>query len=291
MHSSLAQTITASLDYLLSVVLFAVFLKPGLRKSYPAMFSYVAVRAVTAVIIAFLKFGPQIASDDTYLKVNFVVHWGSYLLSAGLLFMSCLDVYRQALAPLQGLVRMGTTLFRWAAIASVVVVVPTLSSIAPDDDALVRMGILLMRCVGTTELCLLALLLLSMKAIGLSPRSRPFGIAIGLGTLAMMDCVESSVAVLHVAITPTIQAVFEGSTLVPLCLWILYAALPEPKAQQLTVRADSAIYKWDLIVKAIGHKGTQVALPPAAQSFFLADVEKVVERAFVRTLQNKESES
>jgi hypothetical protein len=58
----------------------------------------------------------------------------------------------------------------------------------------------------------------------------------------------------------------------------------------VTVRADSAIYKWDQIASALGHKGTQVALQPT-HSFFLVDVEKVVERAFVRTLKDKESES
>jgi hypothetical protein len=73
-------------------------------------------------------------------------------------------------------------------------------------------------------------------------------------------------------------------------IWVVYAALPEPARKPVTVRADSTIYKWDQIASALGHKGTQVVLQPAP-SFFLVDVEKVVERAFVRTLKGKESES
>jgi hypothetical protein len=291
MHSSLAQTVTVWLDLLFSVVVWALFLRPSLRRNYPWMFGYLSVRAVTGVLVGFLLYGPLLASPELYTEAYFLLHWISYVVSAVLLFLGCLDVYRQALAPLRGLVRMGTTLFRWAAIASVLVTATTFTSITQGDGVLVKIGILLMRCVGTTELCLLALLMLSMRAIGLSPRSRPFGIALGLATLALVDCAESSVAVLHVSVNPSVQSIFEGATLVALGLWTLYAALPEPVAKQLTVRADSAIYKWDQIAVALGHKGTQVALQPATQSFFLVDVEKVVERAFVRTLKNKESES
>jgi len=59
----------------------------------------------------------------------------------------------------------------------------------------------------------------------------------------------------------------------------------------VTVPVNSAIYKWDQIASALGHKGTQVAVQQPSPSFFLVDVEKVVERAFVRTLKGKESES
>ena len=59
------------------------------------------------------------------------------------------------------------------------------------------------------------------------------------------------------------------------------AAVPVP--------INSAIYKWDQIASALG-KNTQVVMQPS-QSFFLVDVEKVVERAFSRTLKGKESES
>ena len=287
MYSSLAQTITVDLDVLFSLAAFAVFFRPSLRKRYPWMFRYLSVRAVTAVIVWFLLYGPLLASPETYTKAYFVVHWASYLASAGLLFLGCLDVYRQALAPLQGLVRMGTTIFRWAAVASALVTATTFTSVTAGPGMLVKTGILLMRCVGTTELCLLALLLLSMKAIGLSPRSRPFGIALGLGFMALLDCAESSVAVLQIVMNPTVQSIFEACALLTLVIWVAYAVLPEPAHAPVTVRADSTIYKWDQIASALGHKGTQVALQPTP-SFFLVDVEKVVERAFVRTLKGKE---
>ena len=290
MQSSLTQSVTFSVDTLLSLAVFAAFLRPTLRKSYPWIFAYACVRAAAALAIGAVRYGSFFNTPLTGEKVYFVTYWTCCLTSAVLLFLGCLDVYKQAMAPLQGLTRMGTTIFRWAALASLLVTATTLTSIDFGPGMLMKIGVQLMRCAGTAELCLLALLLLSLNAIGLSVRSRPFGIALGLGVMAAVDCVQSLIAGLPISTSPILQTVFESVTFVSLGLWVAYAALPEPARKTVTVRADSAIYKWDQIASALGHKGTQVALQPAP-SFFLVDVEKVVERAFVRTLKRKESET
>jgi len=290
MPSSVIQFATLTVDILLSLAALAAFSRPTVRRKFPWMFAYLSVRAITAVIISFLRFGPLLASPEFYTKAYFVAFWASSVASAILLFMGCLDVYRQAMAPLQGLTRMGTTIFRWAAFASVLITATTLTSITVGPDMFLKVCVQLMRCAGTAELCLLALLLLSLNAIGLSARSRPFGMAVGLALMTAADCAEYVTAGMKFATNPCVQGSFEGAALITLTLWIVYAALPEPVSKTITVRADSTIYKWDQIASALGHKGTQVALQPAP-SFFLVDVEKVVERAFVRTLSSKESES
>jgi Na+-driven multidrug efflux pump len=153
-----------------------------------------------------------------------------------------------------------------------------------------RIGAQLMRCAGTAELCLLALLLLSLNAIGLSIRSRPFGIALGLGLMAAADCAQSLTAGTDLALSSAFQYGLETATYVSLGLWITYSVLPEPVMKRVSVRADSTIYRWDQIASALRQKTPQAALQPA-QSFFLVDVEKVVDRAFLRTLQSKEVQS
>jgi hypothetical protein len=290
MYSTLPQSIVIAVDVLVSIAAFGLFSRPALRKAYPWLFRYLCVRAVTAIAVWFLLYGPLLASPELYTKAYFVVHWASYLASAALLFMSCLDVYRQAMAPLPGLVRMGTTVFRWAALASGLVTATTLTSITPGPGMLMQVGTQMMRCVGTAELCLLAFLMLSMKAIGLSPRNRPFGMALGLGLMAAGDCVQSSLVGMQVALGVPAQLLFEAAAVATLLVWVGYAVIPEPARKPVTVAVNSAIYKWDQIASALGHKGTQVAVQPTT-SFFLVDVEKVVDRAFVRTLKGKESES
>ncbi|MFC5861174.1 hypothetical protein ACFPT7_02590 [Acidicapsa dinghuensis] len=290
MNPTLAHTVAVNLDVIFSLGIWAFFSRPSVRKQYPWMYAYLTVRAITAVIVEFLFYGPLLASPLTYTKIYYVVFYASTLISAGLLFMSCLDVYRQAMAPLPGLASMGNTVFTWAAIASVLVTATTFTSIVSGPDMISKAGLQLLRCAGATELCLLTLLLLSMRAIGLTLRSRPFGFALGLGLMAAIDCSESIVTAIGVHATPTVGAIFELCSVLTLSIWIAYSTMPEPARKTMTVPVNSTIYKWDQIASALGHKGTQVAMQPS-QSFFLVDVEKVVERAFTRTLQGKESES
>jgi hypothetical protein len=290
MQSSLAQTIIIQLDILLSVALSLAFLRPKLRKAYPWVSSYLYVRAITAVIVEFLLYGPLWASGQTYTKIYFVVHWASYVVSTVLLFLGCLDVYRQALAPLPGLARMGTTVFRWASLASVLVTATSLTSVSAGPNMVVQIGTQMMRCVGTVELCLLAFLVIGMKAIGLSPRSRPFGIALALGMLAANDCAQSFAMSFQVNMSQQLQTIFEGASIVALALWMAYAVLREPARKPVTLAFNSTIYRWNEIASALGHKEPQVVVQ-TTPSFFLVDVEKAVQRAFDRTLKGKESQS
>jgi len=171
-----------------------------------------------------------------------------------------------------------------------VVTATTLTSIGIGPGMFTRIGLQLLRCTATTELCLLALLVIALKGIGLSWRSRPLGIAIGLGVMAAVNCAQSVLESIQIVRSPSLQIGLEFASLFTLVLWIAYGCAPEPARKTMAVPVNSAIYKWDQIASALGHKGTQVAVEPSP-SFFLVDVEKVVERAFVRTLKNKESES
>jgi len=290
MFSHPAQIFAITADALLSLLACILFSRPGLRRKYPWVFSYLCCRSVTGVIIELLLYGPLLASPEAYTKIYFVVCWISYPVCNTLLFLGCLDVFRQAMAPLPGLARMGTTVFRWAAVASVLVTATTLTSISVGPGMIMKIGVQLMRCISTVEICLVALLLLSIKMIGLSLRSRPFGIVVGLGVMAAVDCAQSAIAAMLSPTSTAIQTIFDVATLATLALWIAYAAFPEPARKAVTLPLNSAIYKWDQIASALGHKGTQVAVQPSP-SFFLVDVEKVVERAFTRTLKSKESES
>jgi hypothetical protein len=72
---------------------------------------------------------------------------------------------------------------------------------------------------------------------------------------------------------------------------VVYCALPEPARKPVVMSANSAIYRWNEIASALGHPGTQVAVQQPANSFFLTDVEDVVEKVISRNLKDRESES
>ncbi len=80
-------------------------------------------------------------------------------------------------------------------------------------------------------------------------------------------------------------------TLATLAIWMTYCILPEPVRKPVLMPASSTIYRWNEIASALGHTGTRVAVQQPANSFFLSDVERVVEKVLARNMKGRESET
>jgi hypothetical protein len=149
----------------------------------------------------------------------------------------------------------------------------------------------LMRSVSIVELCLLAFLCLSMNALSLSVRDMAFGISLGFGLMSSNDFIVVSLISRYTALTAPLQFIYESLILVALGTWVTYCALPEPVRAPVVVPASSTVYRWNEIAQALGHSTTKVALQEPAPSFFLTDVERVVEKVLARNLKKSESET
>jgi hypothetical protein len=109
--------------------------------------------------------------------------------------------------------------------------------------------------------------------------------------LSANDFVVSSLIAGNASLTSPLQFVNEALTLLSLAIWGAYFALPEPARKPIVVPANSTIYRWNEIASALGHTGTQIAVVQPASSFFLTDVEKVVDKVLTRNLHESESKS
>jgi hypothetical protein len=141
------------------------------------------------------------------------------------------------------------------------------------------------------ELCLLAFLCLSMNALRLSPRDMAFGIALGFGIMSTSDFVISSWISKVASANDPVQFLSESLMLAALGTWVVYCLLPEPAPKPVLMAANSTIYRWNEIASALGHTGTKVAIQQPANSFFLSDVERVVEKVLARNMKGQESET
>ena len=221
----------------------------------------------------------------------FVLYYAVYIASAVLLFFICMEVFRSALAALPGLVKFGIVIFRWTVLASAIVTLSSMSFVHKGLMLLPDIAFGLMRSVSILELCLLAFLCLSMNALRLSVRDISFGIALGFGLMSANDFIGAALISHSTAMTDPLEFVYQSLILVTLGTWIMYCTLPEPARKPLVVPVNSTIYRWNEIASALGHTGTQVAVQQSANSFFLTDVENVVDRVLSRNLKNRESES
>jgi hypothetical protein len=271
-------------EVLLWTALALVFWKKQLHRRFPVMGGYLALRAVSTLFLFGLLYA-QLQPWGHYwaLIVYFYAYWGAYLASSVMLFLICAEVFRSALAGFSGLQRFGTVVFRWATVVSFIISFSAVSFSRPDWRMLPDIGYRLMRSVSIIELCLLAFLCLSMNALRLSVRDLGFGISLGFGIFSSGDFILALCQSWRGTFNDPAQYVSEGVILLALGIWTAYAALPEPVRKPIVVSANSTIYRWNEIASALGHKSPQVVVQQPANSFFLTDVEKVVEKVLTRT--------
>lgn len=288
-------------EFLLWAILGLLFWRKALYRRFPATGSYLALHIISVpALLAALVETQRHAGVAEYVATYTYVYFATYILSAILLFFICAEVFRAALAPFPGLFKFGTVLFRWAALISIVVSLTSIStkqwgfSVAftrGGIDLISSVAFALMHSASILELCLLAFLCLGMNALRLSLRSITFGITLGFGLMAASDFVVSSLISAGGSSTAPVQYVEEAMILFALAIWAIYCLLPEPESKPVVMPVTSRIYRWNEIASALGHTGTQVAAQQPANSFFLTDVEKVVEKVLNRNLQSHESES
>jgi hypothetical protein len=280
-------SVMSVVEFALWAVLAYFFWTTKLQKRFPAMGAYLALRVVsTPLLLAILWWGHRYA-DVAY----FFGYYAVYILSAILLFFVVMEIFRAALSAFSGLQRFGTVIFRWAAVVSAIVSLTTLTFSHHGIPNIPDIAYGLMRSVSIMELSLLAFLCLSMNALQLPIRDLSFGISLGFGTMASSDLIGAVVIKYNSTLNAPIQVFCEAMILAALGVWVMYAALPEPARKPIVVAASSTIYRWNEIASALGHKGTKVAVPATANSFFLSDVEKVVDKVLTRNLRESESKT
>lgn len=285
-------------EFALWTVLGFLFWKKGFHRRFPAMGAYLALRVCSSpVLLALLYIQSQPWGRSstpgyfTYSAFYFYVYWVVYLASAVLLFLICIEVFRSALSAFPGLLKFGTVIFRWAILASVIVSLSTVNFEHGNILMIPAVAYRLMRSVSIVELCLLAFLCLSMNALSLSVRDMAFGIALGFGLMSSSDFILASFWSRYTSLVAPVQFVSEALVMVSLGIWVTYCALPEQVRRPVVMPVNSTIYRWNEIASALGHSGTQVAVPQPANSFFLTDVENVVEKVLSRNLKGRASES
>jgi hypothetical protein len=278
-----------AVEFLLSATVAFLFWRKKLYTRFRAMGVYLLLRVISVPVELLLFSGYQRTHSVSWYEAYSLVFWAVYIASAVILFFVCVEIFRSALAALPGLMKFGVIVFRWAALVSLIVTFSTVSFAHRGLMVIPDIAYGMMRSVSVLELCLLAFLCLCMNALRLSPRDMSFGLAMGFGFMAANDFIHASIASRFASLTEPLQFVYEGVILVVLGVWTAYSAAPEPAQQPVVMPANSTIYRWNEIASALGHTGTQVAVQHT-NSFFLTDVEKVVDKVLTRNLKGHESE-
>jgi hypothetical protein len=264
---------------------FLFFMKSGMAKRFPAMMSYLGLRAGSAIVLGLILGLNRFTHVDnvTQYAIYFYAYWATYILSAVAIFFVIQEIFCHVTEPVPGIRRFGLLAFRWVAIISVLVSVSSSIPLKGLGAGLAMVGYQVMRCVSILELCLLAFLALFIHSLGRSFRSRAFGVALGFGMQAAMELILSAVVRPSPGLNTTLNFSLQLVITFVLLGWTAYFALPEAAVEReaITLPVSSPLIRWNEIAKALGHNTPHVAVGQSG-AFFLQDVEKVVDKILTK---------
>jgi hypothetical protein len=194
-------------------------------------------------------------------------------------------MFQSSMDPFPGLKWLGTISFRWVACISFVAASAALLTPGGKGSRfLLAIVAQAMRCESIFILSLLLFLMLAAGKLGLSYRSRVFGISFGFGIMAASDLAVSA-AFLHLGhnmMTSTISVVTTSASMVTLVVWSAYFLMPEPARRAAVLSPTSPLARWNEIATTLEHSTPRVPVTVPASDFFLQDVEKVVDRILIK---------
>jgi hypothetical protein len=268
-----------------------------LRSKAAGKFTYlVALLAVkvasSALCLGLILFGSRIFERHFAYQAYFYTYWMSYALEAILSLMVVYSIFKLAMAPLKGLQTLGMLVFRWVgaisiAVAFGVALTPHLTGI----KFMVTMVTQLQQTSSILTLCLLLFVCFAIRPMGLSYRSRIFGVSFGLGFLATANLVQSA-WMAHYSNMNSIFSIINGvAVCLTLCIWSAYFAFPEEKRRLIVLPTTSPFLRWNQISMALGDDPGYVAIGGIAPELFAPAELEVMRRASAKMTPELSSSS
>jgi len=288
--TSVALTILYAAEPVLMAVAMAALLRSRDHRRFPALFAYVSIRLVSTVILHFLLQVHRLTgvSERTAYSWYFYTYWLGYVAGAVVVFLVIQELFRSSMEPFPGLKWLGTVSFRWVACISFVAASAAL--LTPGNKGERFCLALLAQAMRGESIFILSLLLFLMLAagkLGLSYRSRIFGISFGFGIMAATDLLVSAVFVHHgpSIMTSTISVVTTSASMTTLAVWSGYFLQREPARRAAILDPSSSLARWNEIATTLVPSVPRVAVHAVqvpSSDFFLQDVEKVVDRILIK---------
>lgn len=249
---------------------------------YRFLAALLATRLLAVVILLPLLHSAKLLhlSPEQAYVYYFYTYWASDAVEAVLGFSIILSIYRLAMEPLEGLQRLGMIMFRWAGFISVgialsIAIGPHLTS----NNFITRSVSQLQQTQSVLTLCMLVFVCFAIHPMGLSFRSRIFGVCLGLGVMASTDLVTAA----WLAHSPDLYSLSSTIGGIAVCLalvvWTIYFLLPEPERRMIMVPTTSPFFHWNEISKALGAAPGFVAVGPVTLDNFAPAELEIMRRA------------
>jgi hypothetical protein len=264
------------------VVLFLLRTKDS--RKFGFLTALLSVRVLSsAICLPLIYFAGQGIEKHLAYQTYFYVYWSSYAADAILSLMLVYSIFKLAMAPLKGLQTLGMLIFRWVGAISIAVAIGV--AVNPHVTGLKFMTDIVTQLRQTSSiltLCMLLFVCFAIRPMGLSYRSRLFGIMLGLGVLATTSLVDTA-WLAHSSRMDSVANIINGLAIcLTLLTWSAYFAFPEEKARIIVLPTTSPFLRWNQISMALGDDPGFVAVGGIPPELFAPAELEVMKRASVK---------
>jgi hypothetical protein len=274
-------------------MLIFFLVRSKMARQFLFLFALLCVRLSCSLIcLPLLYFCGRGIEKHLAYQSYFYVYWTSYALEAILSLLVIYSIFKLAMAPLKGLQTLGMLVFRWVAAISVAVafgvaVTPHLSGI----KFMLAMVTQLQQTSSILTLCLLLFVCFAIRPMGLSYKSRIFGVSLGLGITATVSLVNAAWLTHSPNMYSTISLINGLAVGLTLLMWSAYFAFPEPKRRIIVLPTTSPFLRWNQISLALGDDPGYVAVGGIPPELFAPAELEVMRRASAKMTPALETQS
>lgn len=289
-HNFLLDTLSY-LEPILAGLAFIILLRSNALRKFAILAGLLLVKIASSTVCLLLMYlsARSIERHIAY-QMYFYVYWLSYALEAVLSLLVIYSIFKLAMAPLKGLQTLGTLVFRWVAAISIAVAIGV--AVRPHVSGikfLVSMVTQLQQTSSILTLCLLLFVCFAIRPMGLSYRSRIFGVSFGMGLMATISLVDSAWLAHSSQMYSTINIVNGAAVCLTLCVWSAYFAFPEPKRRFIVLPTTSPFLRWNQISMALGDEPGYVAVGGVSPELFAPAELEVMRRASAKMTSSLEA--
>ncbi len=267
------------LEPLLCALAIISLVRSKVSRNFLYLVAFLAVRLASGLVcLGIIKL--HFIEEHLAYRIYFCVYWSSYALEAILSLLVIYSIFKLSMAPLKGLQTLGMLIFRWVAAISVAVSIGV--AVAPHHSGLqfmIGMVSQLQQTSSVLTLCLLLFVCFAIRPMGLSYRSRIFGVSLGLGLMATVCLVDAAWLSHNADMYSTLNMVNGLAMCVTLCVWTAYFAFPEPKRRLIVLPTTSPFLRWNQISMALGDDPGYVAVGGIAPELFAPAEIEIMKRA------------
>lgn len=217
---------------------------------------FLAISALSeATFVPLIYFRKYLGIDRALdYKLYFYSSWIYFVVEYAIVLLVIHGIYRIAMRPFEGLQKAGKLVFRWAFGVSLILSCGLVAGghIGPGFWASFNGQI--HQVVGILALCLLLFVTFAVRYLGLTYRSRLFGVSLGYGVWATTNLMESALLTTKGALT-VYSPIYLWGTLgycATIVIWGAYFALPEPERKLILLPTTSPFFFWNRISEALG---------------------------------------